>query len=784
MGPNLSSRKLFPDEDILFFLCFVFIFLFLFYQFFFQANVFFDRDSSLLEIPLRIQTVELLKEGNFALWTDAHGQGQPFLANPKTAIFYPTTWLYLILPFFVAFKVHYLIHPLAGWLGLYLLGKSYGLTRKASFLASSLFFLGGMYLSSFEFYNHIAAITWMMWALYLQALNLPLKSPRFILNPLIWALLIFAGAPEFIIITFIVSLAQIFIFAESQEEIKARFGKLILAFALASFLTSIQLLPALQLMQESGRGVQGGLWSLELPQWPDLVFPGFLGDDRSPGRNAFWGAHLISRGYPLYYSLYASSGLFILALTGMMRNLRYKKEAELAVLAGIFFLLACGKYSPVFFIYEKIPFISFIRYPIKYFIGSLLALVLLAGLGFDRLKGGQAGRNLSRKLFTAGIIAVITFFILKKSIWQGLSSLFVITDRESLNLLIGSLVKGLILLLLYGGLVFLINRTEKHRKIFSTFLILICLGDLFFHNRFINPVVDQSFFAKPHVLNELKDGPAVFRDSSEPFSRMVEKVSRKTMFTYYRQSLYPYSGIAYGVRYVLNNDLMATYSRKDRELTARILELPPAEKVKILQYLGCQYFIGEKPLQPDRDSKVWKISGYEVFWQKISDQPARPRLVFKAVIVSKREDNLTTFIQPDFSPDDSAILNHRVEHYEYQSIRDVDPSGVTRQPEVVIIDKKPGSGKYRVDTPRPGILIIPGNYARGWKAWIDGKRVEVFEANIFSKGVGVPGGSHLITLRYLPDSFIIGGLISIITLIGTIGLWSYFSLRPVKRGRS
>lgn len=784
MGPILSVRRIFPETDFFFFLIFVFIFLSLFYSFFFQANVFYDRDSSLLEIPLRVQAAELLKGGNFALWTEAHGQGQPFLANPKTAIFYPTTWLYLILPFFVAFKVHYLIHPLAGWLGLYLLGKSYGLSRKASFVASSLFFLGGMYLSSFEFYHHIAAITWMMWALYLQYLNWPLKSLRFLSNFLVWALLIFSGAPEFIILTLILALAQTFIFSQNQEEIKARFGKLVLIIVISSLLTCLQLLPALQLMQESGRGVQGGLWSLELPQWPDLVFPGFLGDDRSPGRDDFWGAHLISRGYPLYYSLYAGFGLFILALTGMTENLRHKKEAGLAVLAGIFFLLACGKYSPFFFIYEKIPFISSIRYPIKYFIGTLLALVLLAGLGFDRLERGQAGRNFSRKLFTAGIIAVITFFILKKIIMQGLSSLFIITGRKSLSLLNRSLVTGLILLLVFGGLFFLISRTERHRKILSTVLILVCLGDLSFHNRFINPVVNQSFFAKPRLLEELKEKPTIFRDSSEPFSRRVEKVSRKAMFDYYRQSMYPYSGIAYGVRYILNNDFIATYSRRDRELTARILKLPPAEKVKILQYLGCQYFIGEKPLLPDRESKVWNISGYEVFWQKISDQPARPRLVFKAVNISKREDNLTTFIQPDFSPGDSAILNRGVEHYEYQSIRDVDPSGVTRQPEVVIMDKKVGSGKYKVNTPRPGILVIPGNYARGWKAWIDGKRVEVFEANIFSKGVVVPGGSHLITLRYLPDTFIIGGLISIITLIGTIGLWSYFNLRPVKKGRS
>ena len=138
-----DKRKVaFGKIDLAYFLLFTLAFLILFSSFFFQSKTFFERDSTLLETPVRMHIIELLKEGNFALWTDSHGQGQPLLANMKTAVFYPTTWLYLFLPFFVAFKIHYLIHPIIGWIGMYLLGKSYGFSQKASFLASSLFFFG------------------------------------------------------------------------------------------------------------------------------------------------------------------------------------------------------------------------------------------------------------------------------------------------------------------------------------------------------------------------------------------------------------------------------------------------------------------------------------------------------------------------------------------------------------------------------------------------------------------------------------------------------------------
>jgi len=38
-----------------------------------------------------------------------------------------------------------------------------------------------------------------------------------------------------------------------------------------------------------------------------------------------------------------------------------------------------------------------------------------------------------------------------------------------------------------------------------------------------------------------------------------------------------------------------------------------------------------------------------------------------------------------------------------------------------------------VNTRKPGIMVFPGNWASGWKAWINNKKTQVFEANIFLK---------------------------------------------------
>ena len=286
----------FNKTDYLYLLLFVVLFLAMFHSFFFKSQTFYERDSTLLETPVRLHVIQLLKEGNFALWTDSHGQGQPLLANMKTAVFYPTTWLYLFLPFFVAFKIHYLIHPIIGWIGMYLLGKSYGFSQKASFLASSLFFFSGMYLSSFEFYNHLAAIAWMMWALFLARLSRPIKSPTFFFNILVWVILILAGAPEFIIIAGLLVLAQSFI---TKEAFKSYILKLFAAVFLAALICAVQLIPSFEMLSQAKRSPQAELWPLELIQLNNLTFHGIFGDDRQPGHNLFWGGHLFNTWYPL-----------------------------------------------------------------------------------------------------------------------------------------------------------------------------------------------------------------------------------------------------------------------------------------------------------------------------------------------------------------------------------------------------------------------------------------------------------------------------------------------------
>ncbi len=286
MTPDRNAAGLISKEDLFLFAIFTALFLLVFREFFFTNRVFFERDTTLIEIPVKKMTVPLLREGNFALWTDAYGNGQPFLANPKNAVFYPTTWLYLILPLFTAFKLHYLIHVLLGWLGLYVLCGSYSLSKKASFLGASLFAFSGMYLSSFEFYNHIAALAWMPWILWLLHRDARPGWARSVQLAFLWALMILAGAPEFILMTVFLAAGQAFFTAGKwKKEIVVA----ALSLLLATLISAAQLLPSIELLGQTERSAHSAQWPLELIQLFNMPFPHFLGNDREPG-------HTISGG--------------------------------------------------------------------------------------------------------------------------------------------------------------------------------------------------------------------------------------------------------------------------------------------------------------------------------------------------------------------------------------------------------------------------------------------------------------------------------------------------------
>ncbi len=64
-----------------------------------------------------------------------------------------------------------------------------------------------------------------------------------------------------------------------------------------------------------------------------------------------------------------------------------------------------------------------------------------------------------------------------------------------------------------------------------------------------------------------------------------------------------------------------------------------------------------------------------------------------------------------------------------------------------------------------GLLVVNDSFFPGWQAEVDGVPTTILRVNGRVRGVKVPSGSHRVTMRYRPDSFRIGLLISLASLI-------------------
>jgi len=90
-----------------------------------------------------------------------------------------------------------------------------------------------------------------------------------------------------------------------------------------------------------------------------------------------------------------------------------------------------------------------------------------------------------------------------------------------------------------------------------------------------------------------------------------------------------------------------------------------------------------------------------------------------------------------------------------------------------------GSGRLRIaragsgfdidaDMETNGWMVISEPAWKGWRAYIDGRRMQMFFANEAFLGLHVPAGHHAVRLIYLPDGFVRGRAISLATAAALI----------------
>ncbi|PJB65298.1 MAG: hypothetical protein CO096_18605, partial [Armatimonadetes bacterium CG_4_9_14_3_um_filter_66_14] len=137
----------------------------LFWKIVFLGRVLYWGDVMLQFLPWRGFANDALRSGQLPLWNPYSFCGEPFLANPQVAVFYPWNVLGLSLSPEHCVSWGALAHTLLAAGGMYLFLKELRLPRPAALLGCLSFACGGFLVSRHQFPSMIDTAVWLPFAL-------------------------------------------------------------------------------------------------------------------------------------------------------------------------------------------------------------------------------------------------------------------------------------------------------------------------------------------------------------------------------------------------------------------------------------------------------------------------------------------------------------------------------------------------------------------------------------------------------------------------------------------
>jgi len=351
-----------------------------------RNEIFSFRDHGDYFQPLRWFTATELQHGRLPLWNVYSASGEPWLANPQTGIFYPPTWLFLVLPFSAAYTLYLFLHVVLLGCGAYLLFARLTRPGGAALAAAVALTFCGPAMSLLDVSNNLTTFAWIPLILWCAISGVSARASAVAI-----AMSFLAGEPFFAAVG-----ALLFAIA------RRRGARDLIDVALTSFaLSSIQLLPFLSMIISSDRA-HGGLTraqlfhdSMPLANWFRLAIPPNLG-------GSAFDPHLEQHFIPIVYI----GGLTILfALIGIL--VARRRGVGWIALIGVCMLIGAG--SHLTFVAEtlaRLP-ITLFRYPARVVPLAALGICALAAIGCDRAVGSTRWQIVIALLMFADVMVQI-----------------------------------------------------------------------------------------------------------------------------------------------------------------------------------------------------------------------------------------------------------------------------------------------------------------------------------------------------------------------------------------
>jgi hypothetical protein len=691
-----------------------------------------------------------LQQGRLPLWNPYLSSGLPFVANPQPALFYPPTWLALLLPVPKALGLIVVLHLWLAGVGMYAWLRAESASKAGALVGGTVFAFSGYFFVRVQA-GHLGVITtgsWLPFVLWACRRATARRSwPLAVLGGLPAGLSILAGhtASFLYVVLGLAAYAAFRAWERWREERKALAAvtpllqaSVMLLVGLA--LAAVQVLPTVELVAHSVR--QGSSYDFAARfSWPPghlltLLVPNFFGE---PLHTGYWGDGIYDE-----FILYVGVLPLLLALLGL--RLRHRLKPFLFALGLGALLLAFGEYGalhPLF--YRFVPLFQSARAPARAGFLFTLAAAALAGLMVTVLQsltppsvppiGGEEGGEERRRLLSplkrsvvltvAGIAAIVVVAGFAAFAWGRESNpaagrLYHLANQTATFLLFFLLSTGLLHAWRNGAL--------SRRVLWLLTLSLVVLDLWTFGGGAVQPVdVQESAYWR--VVAQAVEDPQAARVLPWGLNDFEHN-----------------GGMAFGLRSVFGYDPLVL-QRYEEFITS-----VPDPRARTYDLLNARYLVTTTPQEfeePDAPRLALEEAGVWVY-----ERPgALPRAwVVPQVEALDDESILVRIHEPDFDPRAVALVESPLSctgdgSGEVESVRD---EGSRIEAQVS------GGG---------GLLVFSEVAYPGWRAEVDGQPTPLVRADYVLRAVCVPSGEHQVTLAYDPPLLKVGLVITCLALL-------------------
>jgi hypothetical protein len=669
------------------------------------GGVFTFRDLLFFHYPLRHVWIDQVLHGQFPFLNPGIDGGQPVLANPNYAVFYPGNILYLLLPFDTAWNLSLAAHALWAGLGVYALCRHLRCENHAAFLGAIVFGFGGSLISCATYYNLLTTGSWTPWIL-LAVLQFLERGTGYIKIVLMLATLLLAGEPTIVLVSAIL-VAALWIGRGPGEHSwprHLRTGMLLAAPAL--MIAAIQLAPTLMWIPHTTRGegldfrLAAAYWSFHPARIIEFFIPRYFGDIMSPFTRDYWGGPLSDSGYPYVVMVYC--GWLPLLLAPFSFRRRAGKAALL--LAAVALILSFGHRLPGYrILFEVFPFYRIIRYPEKFLIFVQLGVSIAATMGFQEVMTRRPDKRFWIFSISLLLMAVAASLIAGRGLPISAEQITIQARNIRNALLIGAGTTALLALTTH----------PKWRHLAPVVLPLLLVGDLLPITFGILSTTPGADMRRPPQLSASLKGRTIYHrgESQEKlyFSGGVEPE------IYMRESLYPFYGLVWNTRYGNAADVDRMLWLVSQQRSANLQRrLATTAGLDLMRKSGIQAVISLTPLE---------ISGLNLQ----SDIALAPD---KKVYLYRLDPTLPLV---SWERGSGRLTWNDQTPYRIQI-------------------KAQSSG---------GVLNVLINALPGWRCEIDGARAPVESTALGWIRIQIPAGEHTIQLKFVPPGLPAGAILSI-----------------------